>query len=237
MTRQPSRSSCHPSGNTPATQEASSARLSQLTRGMKASMRCKHDSASPRPAARGIHQRYRHRAQHDTIESAAVLAGRPGRAGRKPRIRALPDDRHRSPLVEMSTGPGRRPVKNLMVVQLAMITTAALVRQHLHMRAEAHRPPQDHELRLLYQCGLQVGAWCRPGDERVLVSCTLAWRRGRTGSVKWRRGALAQLVERLHGMQEVRGSNPLSSTVFRTSVRTKVTNIVTTLRRCRRRRP
>jgi hypothetical protein len=27
-----------------------------------------------------------------------------------------------------------------------------------------------------------------------------------------RRGALAQLVERLHGMQEVRGSNPLSST-------------------------
>src|ERR1700722_12156501 len=26
------------------------------------------------------------------------------------------------------------------------------------------------------------------------------------------RGALAQLVERLHGMQEVRGSNPLSST-------------------------
>src|ERR1700677_4639468 len=28
------------------------------------------------------------------------------------------------------------------------------------------------------------------------------------------RGALAQLVERLHGMQEVRGSNPLSSTQF-----------------------
>ena len=27
-----------------------------------------------------------------------------------------------------------------------------------------------------------------------------------------RSGALAQLVERLHGMQEVRGSNPLSST-------------------------
>jgi hypothetical protein len=27
-------------------------------------------------------------------------------------------------------------------------------------------------------------------------------------------GALAQLVERLHGMQEVRGSNPLSSTNF-----------------------
>jgi hypothetical protein len=31
-------------------------------------------------------------------------------------------------------------------------------------------------------------------------------------------GALAQLVERLHGMQEVRGSNPLSSTIFRFSV-------------------
>ena len=29
-----------------------------------------------------------------------------------------------------------------------------------------------------------------------------------------RPGALAQLVERLHGMQEVRGSNPLSSTAF-----------------------
>ena len=28
------------------------------------------------------------------------------------------------------------------------------------------------------------------------------------------RGALAQLVERLHGMQEVRGSNPLSSTIL-----------------------
>ena len=36
-----------------------------------------------------------------------------------------------------------------------------------------------------------------------------------------RRGALAQLVERLHGMQEVRGSNPLSSTIFRVLVRDK----------------
>src|SRR5271156_4697517 len=35
------------------------------------------------------------------------------------------------------------------------------------------------------------------------------------------RGALAQLVERLHGMQEVRGSNPLSSTLFRVLVRYK----------------
>ena len=29
---------------------------------------------------------------------------------------------------------------------------------------------------------------------------------------RWR-GAIAQLVERLHGMQEVRGSSPLSSTM------------------------
>jgi hypothetical protein len=34
------------------------------------------------------------------------------------------------------------------------------------------------------------------------------------GSTWVGRGALAQLVERLHGMQEVRGSNPLSSTHF-----------------------
>jgi hypothetical protein len=40
---------------------------------------------------------------------SAVLAGRPGRAGRKPRIRALPDDQHRSPLVEMLTGPDSPP--------------------------------------------------------------------------------------------------------------------------------
>ena len=32
-------------------------------------------------------------------------------------------------------------------------------------------------------------------------------------------GAMAQLVARLHGMQKVRGSNPLSSTAFRTYVR------------------
>jgi hypothetical protein len=34
------------------------------------------------------------------------------------------------------------------------------------------------------------------------------------GSTWVGRGALAQLVERLHGMQEVRGSNPLSSTIY-----------------------
>ena len=55
-------------------------------------------------------------------------------------------------------------------------------------------------------------------------------------------GAMAQLVARLHGMQKVRGSNPLSSTVFRTSVRIIVTILVTITtsagRRCpRRRRP
>jgi hypothetical protein len=33
-------------------------------------------------------------------------------------------------------------------------------------------------------------------------------------------GAMAQLVARLHGMQKVRGSNPLSSTDFRICVRT-----------------
>jgi hypothetical protein len=32
-------------------------------------------------------------------------------------------------------------------------------------------------------------------------------------------GAMAQLVARLHGMQKVRGSNPLSSTDLRISVR------------------
>src|SRR5215469_11446911 len=34
-------------------------------------------------------------------------------------------------------------------------------------------------------------------------------------------GAMAQLVARLHGMQKVRGSNPLSSTIFRVPVRLK----------------
>src|SRR5581483_10564260 len=40
------------------------------------------------------------------------------------------------------------------------------------------------------------------------VCCLRSWC---SGTLE-RRGALAQLVERLHGMQEVRGSNPLSST-------------------------
>ena len=40
-------------------------------------------------------------------------------------------------------------------------------------------------------------------------------------------GAMAQLVARLHGMQKVRGSNPLSSTDFRTSGRFSVTFQVT----------
>jgi hypothetical protein len=38
------------------------------------------------------------------------------------------------------------------------------------------------------------------------------WTPGTVGLSAGGRGALAQLVERLHGMQEVRGSNPLSST-------------------------
>src|ERR1700691_4660190 len=40
-------------------------------------------------------------------------------------------------------------------------------------------------------------------------------------------GAMAQLVARLHGMQKVRGSNPLSSTDFRICVLSIVTNLVT----------
>jgi hypothetical protein len=35
-----------------------------------------------------------------------------------------------------------------------------------------------------------------------------------TRGVPWAEGAMAQLVARLHGMQKVRGSNPLSSTGF-----------------------
>ena len=34
----------------------------------------------------------------------------------------------------------------------------------------------------------------------------------KVGSVKQSFGAIAQLVERFHGMEEARGSNPLSST-------------------------
>ena len=33
------------------------------------------------------------------------------------------------------------------------------------------------------------------------------------GNVFWRRGVIAQLGERLHGMQEVIGSIPISSTI------------------------
>ena len=37
-------------------------------------------------------------------------------------------------------------------------------------------------------------------------------------------GALAQLVERLHGMQEVRGSTPLGSTMFSLPKQSKKNN-------------
>ena len=45
----------------------------------------------------------------------------------------------------------------------------------------------------------------RPGHTRFVAS-------GVTGTVSVLRGAVAQLVERFHGMEEVRGSIPLSST-------------------------
>ena len=39
-------------------------------------------------------------------------------------------------------------------------------------------------------------------------------------------GAMAQLVARFHGMEEVRGSNPLSSTTFKTSAFAGVLNVL-----------
>ena len=51
------------------------------------------------------------------------------------------------------------------------------------------------------------GGRLRPATPRVLYTGGAPSADSRAG-----RGAIAQLVERLHGMQEVRGSNPLSST-------------------------
>src|SRR5450432_2930451 len=64
--------------------------------------------------------------------------------------------------------------------------------------------------------------WWQPGTtaERFLVH----WRGAAARVGLALRGAIAQLVERLHGMQEVWGSNPHSSTVFHVCVREKVTN-------------
>ena len=42
--------------------------------------------------------------------------------------------------------------------------------------------------------------------------CAVFVSRVRTGTVRGPHGAIAQLVERFHGMEEVRGSIPLSST-------------------------
>ena len=42
--------------------------------------------------------------------------------------------------------------------------------------------------------------------------------------VKSRKGVLAQLVERLNGIEEVRGSNPLGSTISWWSLRSKDSN-------------
>lgn len=48
---------------------------------------------------------------------------------------------------------------------------------------------------------------CRPAN---VLSATLIWSTGRNAGGK--SGVLAQLVERVHGMDEVRGSTPLDST-------------------------
>ena len=58
-------------------------------------------------------------------------------------------------------------------------------------------------------------------DGAAPVSCTLAWRWDGTRCGRpVLPGAIAQLVERLHGMQEVWGSNPHSSTQVRMIFRT-----------------
>jgi hypothetical protein len=46
----------------------------------------------------------------------------------------------------------------------------------------------------------------------MLPGCAIATRTGETLYSALRRGAIAQLGERLNGIQKVRGSNPLSST-------------------------
>ena len=62
-------------------------------------------------------------------------------------------------------------------------------------------------------------AWRHASPTRCLPGSRTPWepvccQGSRCSGLPAAEGALAQLVERLHGMQEVRGSNPLSSTGF-----------------------
>jgi len=68
------------------------------------------------PAAAGIGQRNRHLAQRDTVEGAAVLAGRAGAVRRRLRIGGLIDDQHPISVIEMLHGPDRRVVQRLLVI-------------------------------------------------------------------------------------------------------------------------
>ena len=68
------------------------------------------------PAAGGIGQGDRHLAQRDTAHGAAVLAGRAGRVARGLLIGRLIHDQHPIPVIEMTGRPGRRDVRNALVV-------------------------------------------------------------------------------------------------------------------------
>ena len=89
---------------------------------------------------------------------------------------------------------------------------------------------------LCRRCAVAAARWCRRGVVAIeydtwlrslyancVPPCGAALKGVLLGC-----GAMAQLVARLHGMQKVRGSNPLSSTAFfENSFEWIVTNIVT----------
>ena len=68
------------------------------------------------PAAGGIGQGHRHLAQRDPAHGAAVLAGRAGRGARGLLISRLIHDQHPIPVIKMTDRPGRRDVRNALVV-------------------------------------------------------------------------------------------------------------------------
>jgi len=68
------------------------------------------------PPAGGISQGHRHLTQRDTAHRAAVLPGRAGRAARGLLIGRLIHDQHPIPVIEVTDRPGRREVRNALVV-------------------------------------------------------------------------------------------------------------------------
>jgi hypothetical protein len=97
----------------------------------------------------------------------------------------------------------KRPVGVTFAPSLARTASGKLQKQAIRSSLGPRPSPPTHD-----QCAVRSAtlyAICVPAASQLHAA--------------GRPGALAQLVERLHGMQEVRGSNPLSSTIFRIFVR------------------